>query len=182
VNLVAFDVATGRRRWSSPTIRARSDDHPEITVDRDVVYVATEGSVLRAYDRTNGRPRWWAHPSYCDPRLWRVGPEESIVVCTAGDLYARGAEPRQVRQLAVSGRITVEQRPRARVVVRVGSEWSVTDAGGRYRARVRAWDDVPVRVDCDACGPASRELPIDGPATRTLDLDLEGLQGGVVDF
>lgn len=180
--LRAYDVATGRERWRSPVVHARADDHPDLAIDEDVVFACTDGRVLHAFDRSDGRARWWAFPSTCgSPRVWHpVAGAPGVVLASEGsaNLYARAADARTYRALVISGALTFEGRPRARVLVRVGDTWARTDAGGRYRARVRAWDDVPVDVDCEGCVPLSRTIEIDEPATtRRLDLPIESIPG-----
>lgn len=175
--LRAYDVTSGRERWRSPVLHARADDHPDLALDEDVVFACTDARVLHAFDRGDGRARWWAFPRACSsPRIWQPIEGAPGVVLTGDDLYGRGATPSVMRELTVSGALTFEGRPRARVLVRIGDTWTRTDARGRYRARVRAWDDVPVDVDCEGCVPLSRTLAIDDPASaRRLDLPLESL-------
>lgn len=171
----AFDLTTGGSRWRSEPLALRSDDHAEIVADGSAVYTCTDHR-LTALDATTGEARWWAHPDGCvGLRTWAGG----VLSRYGGFVFARSETAVVMRDLRVHGTVRVAGTPRADVLVRVGGAHARTDRRGRYDARVSAWDDVPVRVDCEACVPAEVILLASDPERRpTADFDLDEIPGG----
>ncbi len=143
----------------------------------DAAFVCSPGGVLRAIDAASGADRWaWGlaqcRESWPYLRPWFVVAQsptvgEVLLLRTARGTVAlgRAPAPSTSETATIVGRATVNGRPRAGLVVRVGDAVTRTNAGGTFRATVTLRGGVAVRVtDRDAARASGRPCGWEGRA------------------
>jgi hypothetical protein len=172
-DLVCLDLR-GREVWRLALGKPPS----QIEVAGEILYVAGHG-VVRALQRETGAP------------LWVFGADRfaltdastatrAVVLGSDGEgavAYAADRAPSPVRELTVSGRVTVTGRvlpPLAAVDMVVAGVPAVLDADGRYKVRIRLAGGriaVAARGCKDGVGPVY--LPVDARSEYVQDLTFE---------
>jgi outer membrane protein assembly factor BamB len=142
-DLRAIELVSGRELWRH---QGPVGPSAQVLVDRDTIYMSTNGDAERALDRATGRRLWeWgigeAHRAWLVPEGGK-SDERLLVTHTFGDdltVFAHGASRVPIADVEIDGRITqISCGETAHAEVLIGDDLKVkTDADGAFHARVR---------------------------------------------
>jgi outer membrane protein assembly factor BamB len=195
--VVAFDLPTGKQRWRRQIPLAPD---PDLTIERDAVYVGTTGYFVTALDVDSGRSRWrWGIGRAF--QIVQVPPAAAagaaavpplVVADSAGGLwrFARASRAVPVKPVVISGRVRVGDDDDSTdedhyYGLTVGPKRVTTDRRGRFHVVLREPGAIRLAVADtdhsglywrrDAGGEADRDAVIvrpGGPAGPRRWLDL----------